>query len=330
MAAAPELIPELEPAAEVVVKEALPTLLLLCGLAVALGTIALVDYLARIWFGTVSGAVGWIPYVGKLITAPLHAIEQKITNLLGSWENAVDHRLGMSLHKLARIGDRLGRVLVEVALAVFIIGYLIATHLNPAHWRSQVTHIVTRVRTIVQRVTHVEHITRTISRTVHTILDRAIIPQIKAMQKAVTHTIPGWIRHVEADVTHAEHVAHSLEARLKHLEHEVTGPAFVALVATAIATLGATYIRCEPNQDVGKELCRQGPAAGKRAARYLRDLFKFGATFALAGLAVLDPEAIARAAVAACDVVEPVLDKMLPLPKAVPPNTGSGSGSTPL
>src|SRR6266516_3064603 len=49
-------------------------------------------------FGTITGAVGWIPYAGKVLKAPVHRIEQKVTHALGTAEEAFDRRIGTSFH----------------------------------------------------------------------------------------------------------------------------------------------------------------------------------------------------------------------------------------
>lgn len=97
---------------------------------------------------------------------------------------------------------------------------------------------------------------------------------------------------------------------------------FAGAVAIALARLGYGFLRCNSWKGLGRRLtCGIGT--------FLHGLLDFAATYALATLAVLDPEAIARAAVSAIDLVEPVLERMLPVPAASPPSLGPGSGDTP-
>src|SRR5438128_10430189 len=75
----------------------------LMGALVGLGITYLVDSLVRGLLGTLPGPVGWIPWAGKIITGPLHAIEQKLTHQLGLAERALDHKVGAYYQQLARL-----------------------------------------------------------------------------------------------------------------------------------------------------------------------------------------------------------------------------------
>lgn len=79
---------------------------------------------------------------------------------------------------------------------------------------------------------------------------------------------------------------------------------FAGAVAIALQRLGWGVLRCRSWQKLGRSLtCGMG--------QWLTDLLGLIATFALGTFAVLDPEALAEAAVAAVDVVEPVLQDIL-------------------
>jgi hypothetical protein len=79
---------------------------------------------------------------------------------------------------------------------------------------------------------------------------------------------------------------------------------FTAAVSVALTRLGLGFMRCRDWQKVGRSLtCGMG--------RWVGELLSFIATFALGGLAVLDPEVLARATVATVDEIEPILARML-------------------
>lgn len=79
---------------------------------------------------------------------------------------------------------------------------------------------------------------------------------------------------------------------------------FTAAVSVALTRLGLGFMRCRDWQKVGRSLtCGMG--------RWISELLGFIATFALGGLAVLDPEVLARATVATVDEIEPILARML-------------------
>ncbi len=80
---------------------------------------------------------------------------------------------------------------------------------------------------------------------------------------------------------------------------------FAGAVAIALQRIGWGVLRCRSWQKLGRSLtCGMGS--------WLSSLLEAIATFALATFAVLDPEALAEAAVAAVDVIEPILQEMLP------------------
>jgi hypothetical protein len=84
----------------------------------------------------------------------------------------------------------------------------------------------------------------------------------------------------------------------------ITG-VFAGAVAVALTQLGFGFLRCRSWKGVGKRItCGMGDWIG--------ELLTLIATFGLAGLSVLDPEALAEAAVATVDAIEPLLQEMLP------------------
>jgi len=79
---------------------------------------------------------------------------------------------------------------------------------------------------------------------------------------------------------------------------------FAGAVAIALSRMGFGFLRCRDWQKLGKRVtCGMG--------RWLGSLLDLIATFALAGFAVLDPEALAKRAVDAVDAIEPLLDEIL-------------------
>ena len=60
------LLAEAIPPAGPVVLPALAALFVLCALVFAIGCIKFADAFVRALFGTISGAVGWIPFAGKV------------------------------------------------------------------------------------------------------------------------------------------------------------------------------------------------------------------------------------------------------------------------
>lgn len=88
-----------------------------------------------------------------------------------------------------------------------------------------------------------------------------------------------------------------------HATSAATG-VFTGAVAVALTSLGWGVLRCRSWKGLGQKLtCGMGS--------WLTGLLEAIATFALATFSVLDPEALAEAAVAAVDTVEPLLAEIL-------------------
>src|SRR5438874_9002861 len=97
------LIGEVAPAVpliEITLRFVLIPLLLLCSYLVAVGLIRLAEWVVRALFGTITGAVGWIPWANKVVAAPVHKIEQKLTHAMGRAEHKIDYRIGQLWHQL--------------------------------------------------------------------------------------------------------------------------------------------------------------------------------------------------------------------------------------
>src|SRR5438270_5715652 len=121
MAAAPELLPEAE-----VGIEAVPQIGAIALLAVVLGFILAIDAIVRGLFGTLKGAVGWIPYLGKVLTAPITVIEHKVVSFLSGLEADVDSMMAHRIHQLARLVERFWRTLERLAVYTMLVGAIAA------------------------------------------------------------------------------------------------------------------------------------------------------------------------------------------------------------
>lgn len=245
----------LPPSQTVTVTGLLIPLMRICGLAVCLGICFAVDALCRAFFGTVSGAVGWIPWFGSVAERGIHDIEHKVSSFLGGLEAHIDPSMGWYVHLLA---DRVGALADGTAEAGWV-AWLIAQALHVTRATvaqlpsiGRVVHgstvIVKQVRTIVKNVYHVGKIAV------------AAAPGITVAKLAA---VAGTLDHViEWDIPR-------LRARTKVLEGDVArawdwirshktvlgAGAATAAVAWALARLGVSWIRCSNWKRVGKEVC---------------------------------------------------------------------------
>src|SRR5690242_471728 len=123
------------------VADALPILGRLAATVFVLGCLYVIDGFCRALFGTVSGAIGWIPYLGKVLSSPVHSIEQKVSHALGNAESYFDNQIGASFHQLARVVDHIGRELEGAAETAWIVAALALNLMRPDQWEKLWKHL---------------------------------------------------------------------------------------------------------------------------------------------------------------------------------------------
>ncbi len=274
------LIPE----ERILVREALPALGQLAAFLFIIGCIYVIDGFVRALFGTITGAVGWIPYAGKVLRAPVHRIGQKVTHALGTAEEAFDRRIGTSFHKLAAIARRLPGELLDLAKLILgvtiLLGYLptkrlvhflIRTATRPLH--AAIVKLDRLYHGLRAKVTALAHFVT------HTLWHRL---------QAIAHTLDHVITH---DLPYLRQGERALERELARLRRWVRGRAlvlttgaFIGALVWAMGKLGISWIRCANWKRVGREVCRMSPnritallslLAGALELANLRDLARF-------------------------------------------------------
>lgn len=246
MAVAPELEPELGPEVEVAA-EALPQVGAIAVIAVTMGIVICVDAICRAFFGTLSGAFGWIPYLGRVISSPIKAIEHKVTSFLGGQEKDLDRAMAQRIHTLARLLDQLWHNLELLAANIILLGALATA--GAVHY---LIHPLERwVRGVIRKVEEEIH---QLERGLHgaTVVIRktithVIYPQIRGAVVAVPRYIHRDLLTIRKEALHAEHTATRALRKVESIpfpKHAKTWPAAVAL---ALPALGLDWLRCNSN-----------------------------------------------------------------------------------
>ena len=91
----------------------------LAGYFVAWGLVFVMDAVVRAFFGTVTGAVGWIPYAGRVISSPVLAIEHKLTSYLGGLEAHFENQMAARWHAFAGMIEARNDNAVRGAIVVY-------------------------------------------------------------------------------------------------------------------------------------------------------------------------------------------------------------------
>jgi hypothetical protein len=226
----------------------------MCLLIVCMGVVASVDALTRALFGTIEGSVGWIPFLGRVVQAPIHRIEQKVSNYMGGLETHIDVSMGGYFHALA---DALGRLASGEAEAGWVFYWLAKAHsalratvhalpsLPTVH---SITHtVVKQVRVVVTKVDHVGKIA---AHAAPASLIRDVRAIAGTLDDVVTWDIPRLWKRSRAIEKSLDRLWHRIRAEKKVL----VGTAFAGAVAVALGRMGLGWLRCSSLKRVGKQL----------------------------------------------------------------------------
>jgi hypothetical protein len=250
-----EPIPPPTPAQLVVLRSLLIPLMRFSGLVVALGLIFCVDAWVRAMFGTLTGSIGWIPYIGRVVTSPLHRIEQKVTSYLGGLEAHIDVSMGAFFHNLAIAVDMLASGQAEIAW----LSWLMAHALKVAHGVTKVlpsiTHI-TKVTKIVQHETTI--IRREVVRAGKVAAHAApaiLTLRVGAIAAELDHALDWTIPRLRARERATEGELGRLWKRVRANERRGVVALGLAAIVAALAKLGLGWARCSNVKKAGRRLC---------------------------------------------------------------------------
>src|SRR2546426_1067443 len=171
---------------------AMAALFTLCALIFAIGIVKLVDKVSRAFFGTIGGAVGWIPFAGKVVKHSLHKIEQKISHLLGSAERNLDGAVALTWHNLARLVHLLANEIAGVAQSVWRLAQQAENFVR----RREVTHEVRTAVKPVKAQAHAAQVTarhaRSETKALHHSVAQGVYPRLKVGENTDGHVLnPG-------------------------------------------------------------------------------------------------------------------------------------------
>ncbi len=237
-------------------REGLPPLGKLTMWLWAWGLMMLLTLFCRAMFGTLSGAVGWIPGAGGLAKQSIHKIEQKVSNYIGGAVRPIDAHIATQWHLLAQVVRSIPSQLVDDAGLIFglaaalvllpsvaLVKYLIRVATHPLRakdallGRSQ-AHDHARVRALNKSVA------------------QGVYPRLKAGEVYDRTVARPNVRTARAEAKAAEAQAiATYKWMVKHRTSLLTG-VFTGAVAWALARVGGGWIRCKNWRAIGKHVCR--------------------------------------------------------------------------
>jgi hypothetical protein len=231
-------VAEVAPAAPFLV-EAMPPLLILCGLLIALGLAVLIHYFCSAILNSLAGVFSFVPYVGGITAGVIRGLEQALSNALGQGISKIEGAIGHQWHNLARIAHHWWNVTVRMAQVAWeeakllegLVSGATLTHLL-RDLRNAIHNVRVAATLALHRIARLEHeFTRSVA--------QGVYPRLRTLEHKVEKTLPREIRSARDLAREAEDGVARLWEWTRNLANN---PAITAAVAVAIAALGLVGI----------------------------------------------------------------------------------------
>jgi len=246
-------------AGRVVLRGLLFPFAVLAGYFVAWGMVFCMDAIVRAFFGTVTGAVGWIPFAGRVISSPLHAIEKKLTSFLGGLEAHFEHQMATRWHTLAQLVRQYANETVATATALATLAHKIAYVYGEAASGKLGARFQ---RWVLGELAKLHGITKIVVRTTKVIEHSDVGPiaagsasRVKPVARALDHVLEWDLPRLRSrDRYLTDQVGRLWRWTRTHGRQAATGVAIGALVF-ALGRIGAGWVRCSNVRRLGRTVC---------------------------------------------------------------------------
>lgn len=236
---------------------ALPELLALAGLFLALGMVVMGDQFTRALFQVTEAGVGWIPWIGKKAANGVRAVSQRVNAVFSAAALRLEGAISKTWHVLAYLIEQTGHAiweatqvgaralwLVEVKYPLDVLSFLAHKGVQAAGAGAKVTNVT------VQKI----YRTTGVAKAQLARLDRRI-DALNARVKAAAIAVPGAVALPFPRIGSLERRAKAQAKRLTKVERRFGTLAFAGLVAAALARLGLGWARCSNVRKAGKRVC---------------------------------------------------------------------------
>jgi hypothetical protein len=250
-------------AGRVVLRGLLFPFAVLAGYFVAWGMVFCMDAIVRAFFGTVTGAVGWIPFAGRVISSPLHAIEKKLTSFLGGLEAHFEHQMATRWHTLAQLVRQYAADTVATATAFATLAHKIAYVYGEAASGKLGARFQ---KWVLGELSKLHGITKIVVRTTKVIEHSDVGPiaagaasRVKPVAHALEHVIEWDLPRLRSrDRYLTDQVGRLWRWTRAHGREAASGVALGALVF-ALGRLGIGWARCSNVRKLGRGACGMNP-----------------------------------------------------------------------
>lgn len=236
---------------------ALPELLALAGLFLALGMIVMGDQFTKALFQVTEAGLGWIPWIGKKAANGVHVVGKRVNAVFSSAALKLEGAISSTWHVLAYLIEQTGEAIWDATQLAAHVYWLV--HVKyPLDALSFLAHKGVQAAGVGAKVTNVTvqkvYQTGRVAKAQFTRIDRRI-DGIEARVKAAAIAVPAAVALPFPRIGSLERSARAQAKRLTKVERRFGALAFTALVAGALTRLGAGWIRCGNVRKTGKRVC---------------------------------------------------------------------------
>lgn len=234
---------------------ALPDIIAICVLLVAIGLISMGQQFIAFLNWVIQTTVGKIPFVGSLVGGAAEDAFQFLSSQLGSAAGALEGYLGACFGLLAGMVEWVGKLIASSLLFDARMAEVLVKHGVQIVTHDITDTIHTATDTIVkQSVTDVHTVTR-VADTATRAAVAGLTGTVGTLGHDISDVLEPTIEGVRARVKELEDASIRTWNLLRQHEEALAIGAVTAAVAVAVDELGATWIRCDKNGALGRQMC---------------------------------------------------------------------------
>jgi hypothetical protein len=240
---------------------ALPELLWLAALIVALGMITVGTAFTEALFKVTESGIGWIPWIGKKAANGVDAVRQRLTSYMGEAALGLQGTISASWNVLAQLVEDTGAALWDAARATAHLAWLVEVKYPLdvlsalAHRAQGVVNRTTKITaTTVKRITVVQGVSAAQWKRV-----AGKVARLEARVAAIPYAGAGAIALPFPRIGRLERQARREAGELSRLAHRLDRLPFAAAVAGALAALGVSWARKPCAKRTADAWCRVDP-----------------------------------------------------------------------
>lgn len=231
------------------------SLLALAAALVALGLVASLQAFNRAVFGGIAKLLGWVPVFGLVLSSPINDVYKWLDSELGAVVLALDKRVGHYFHVFAAEVSWVGREIKEGAIALYQLAEF-TNVLVPLWLLNQAKQQLGRAIDWAAHEAEVEAVrVYGIARKGIDASLRPLVGYVHGLERQIEHVLDPQIAGIRTNERLFGRTVTSIRRQLRTLTEATVGAGAAALVATALAQLGLSWIKCRNWKRLGRGVC---------------------------------------------------------------------------